>query len=137
MTLVDNVWSQDEFHVGMAVEIRNDKFLIGWPTAACYKDIGHIVTETFHQRQFLCLTGNIDDAVETCIAYDSHIVNIAPTGQQLTALLVLNKEVGNVLEHTGIGTTVPTEENGITADKLPVLNGTTVLRPCPSRLRRI
>ena len=110
MVLVDNVRRQDEFHAWMAVEIGNDDILVGLPTAAGDEDKGTLAAEALHQRKFLSLAGNVDNAVETGVAHDGNILHEATAGQQFAALLVLHEEMGYVLQHMSIGTAIPTEE---------------------------
>ena len=102
--------SDDELHLRMTVEVRDEQVLIGRPGAACHQRALIAALEAFHQGQFLGLSADVQHPVEAGVT-DNRRMGHANAPQQPYGLLVLHEQVGEAFQHLFIITSVPTEEH--------------------------
>ena len=74
MILIYHMWSNDQFHFWMIIEIFNKQILIRLPGTTSYEGHGVILKE-FHQRQIFRLLTYLQHPVETRIADHCHTVD--------------------------------------------------------------
>ena len=107
--------SNDNLPIRVLIQPRDKNLLVRLPRGTSDKDFrlgcvrGWLLTETLHNRQLLRSCLNLQDAVETSIAYYLNILD-AYLGQQFFTHLILYIETGKAFQHMTILTTIPAEE---------------------------
>lgn len=92
------MWSNDELHLGMRVEVRDDDILIRLPRATHNQCELVATSHSCYLRKFLGLRLDLQHAVETCVATHRNVIYTNAV-QLLTRLIVLNVEVGEAAKH--------------------------------------
>lgn len=111
MVVTDDMGRDDELPVAVSIEILDEDILIGSPRRASYEHLIRLAThEGLYQRQLLAGRLDLQHTVEARVACNGHIAD-TDAAEQLSALLVLHKEMGETSQHTGIALAIPAKED--------------------------